>query len=127
MVLTDAVKGWPAWSRWTLEYLQQHCGADRLFEAGAAKFTMEQYWKYAAQTTEENPLYLFDKKFGESVPQLVADYAAPGCMADNLFSLLGAEARPDFRWLIIGAPRSGSTFHIDPNGTSAWNACLTGQ
>eukprot|EP00729_Bicosta_minor_P011018 gene11017-1149_t len=84
------------------------------------------YWEYAKQTTEENPLYLFDKKFGESVPQLVNDYAKPGCMEDDLFSLLGVEDRPDYRWLIIGAPRSGSTFHIDPNGTSAWNACLTG-
>lgn len=75
-----------------------------------------QYWEYAKQTTEENPLYLFDKKFGESVPQLVNDYAKPGCMEDDLFSLLGVEDRPDYRWLIIGAPRSGSTFHIDPNG-----------
>lgn len=34
--------------------------------------------------------------------------------------------RPSHRWLIIGAKRSGSTFHIDPNATSAWNACVAG-
>ena len=35
--------------------------------------------------------------------------------------------RPDHRWLILGVARSGSSFHIDPNGTSAWNAVLSGK
>jgi hypothetical protein len=44
----------------------------------------------------------------------------------DLFALLD-ESRPSFRWLIIGGKRSGSTFHVDPNGTSAWNACIRGR
>lgn len=35
--------------------------------------------------------------------------------------------RPDWRWLIAGPTRSGSSFHVDPNGTSAFNACLSGS
>ncbi len=41
------------------------------------------------------------------------------CGRQDLFHLLGPH-RPDFRWLIVGARRSGSTFHIDPNATCAW-------
>ena len=41
---------------------------------------------------------------------------------DDLFEVLGEEARPDYRWLIIGPKGSGSSFHVDPNATSAWNA-----
>jgi hypothetical protein len=44
----------------------------------------------------------------------------------DLFSVLGSN-RPDYRWLIVGPERSGSTFHIDPNSTSAWNACIKGS
>ena len=51
----------------------------------------------------------------------------PKYFDEDLFSVLGDEGRPDFRWLIMGPPRSGSTFHKDPNATSAWNAVVTGS
>ncbi|PWN48608.1 Clavaminate synthase-like protein [Violaceomyces palustris] len=44
----------------------------------------------------------------------------------DLFSLLG-DQRPDHRWIIAGPKRSGSGWHKDPNGTSAWNAVLGGR
>lgn len=44
---------------------------------------------------------------------------------EDFFELLN-EDRPDHRWLIIGPTRSGSSFHIDPNSTCAWNAVLSG-
>lgn len=46
---------------------------------------------------------------------------------DDLFSVLGKDRRPDHRWLIAGPARSGSSFHVDPNCTSAWNATISGR
>ncbi|KPI41040.1 F-box protein [Cyphellophora attinorum] len=54
------------------------------------------------------------------------DYEAPSCFQEDLFAVLG-DQRPDHRWLIIGPERSGSTFHKDPNATSAWNAVVRGS
>ena len=81
---------------------------------------------------DESPLYLFDSKFVEKMGIQVgrdardASYWTPECFGEDLFAVLGEE-RPDCRWLIIGPGRSGSTFHKDPNGTSAWNAVLRGS
>ena len=41
----------------------------------------------------------------------------PPCFADDLFDVWDADERPDWQWLIVGPARSGSTFHVDPNGT----------
>jgi len=79
-----------------------------------------------ADNHDESPLYLFDKAFAEKMnikvgPQNSAVYWPPACFGPDLFEVLGTE-RPAHRWLIIGPARSGSTFHKDPNATSAWNA-----
>ena len=48
------------------------------------------------------------------MPTLAGDFAVPPYFAADLFSVLGAR-RPDWRWLIVGPDRSGSSFHVDPN------------
>jgi hypothetical protein len=55
-----------------------------------------------------------------------ADYWPPACFGTDMFAVLGSQ-RPDHRWLIVGPERSGSTFHKDPNATSAWNAVIRGS
>ncbi|CDU23438.1 uncharacterized protein SPSC_02067 [Sporisorium scitamineum] len=93
---------------------------------------------------DESPFYLFDASFADDphaslewrVPKFFqqisttpADAASQYDMSavrSDLFSLLGL-LRPDHRWIIAGPARSGSGWHKDPNGTSAWNAVLTGR
>ena len=56
---------------------------------------------------------------------MAREYEVPRYFQEDLFSVLGEDDRPDYRWLIYGPAKSGSTFHKDPNATSAWNAwCL---
>jgi hypothetical protein len=91
---------------------------------------LKTYIQYMDHNTDESPLYLFDRSFVEkmdlSVGQDSGVYWPPECFGEDYFSLLG-DQRPDHRWLIIGPERSGSTFHKDPNATSAWNAVIRGS
>jgi hypothetical protein len=89
---------------------------------------------------DESPLYLFDSQFGEKVPTLLEEYQVPRhntrhiqhrhsqhCATnvevdhrvlaqvpeyfrEDLFAAMGS-TRPDYRWVIVGPPRSGSAFH----------------
>ena len=47
----------------------------------------------AKHTTEENPLYLFDRWFHQNVDTLQQDWDVPRYFEDDLFSLLGEDQR----------------------------------
>ena len=110
---------------------------DRVFHAGGVNFKLREYLTYAKSNCDDQPLYLFDPTFGTSAPELLKEYEPPEFFRDDLFGLLEdvsslrvaglSQQRPDYRWLIIGPPRSGSSFHKDPNCTSAWNAVVSGS
>ena len=128
-ILTEAVRSWPVCQSWSLqELLNQY--AEIEFRAEAVDWTFSTYYDYMIHSQDESPVYLFDKKFAEKMKLVVgkdegAAYWKPDCFGPDLFEILGAE-RPAHRWLIIGPERSGSTFHKDPNATSAWNAVIQG-
>ncbi|QDZ24303.1 JmjC domain-containing protein [Chloropicon primus] len=127
VILTDVVTKWPAYEKWrNREYILDAFEGETV-HVGGYQFSMEQYYEYTDNTNDEMPLYLFDKKFAEKSPKLAGDYTVPSYFAEDLFQVLGPGERPDYRWLIIGPARSGSSFHKDPNCTSAWNAVLTGR
>lgn len=130
-ILTSPVKEWPIFGKWTAEHLLQ-AYPDVKFRAEAVDWPMTTYMTYLADSNDESPLYLFDRAFvektkigvGRNVPD--AAYWPPDCFGEDLFDVLD-EHRPDRRWMIMGSKGSGSTFHKDPNATSAWNAILTGS
>jgi hypothetical protein len=122
--LLSGEAGWKAFHIWTREYLLQQYG-DALMRAEASVMSLRDYFAYACSTTEESPLYIFDKDFAEKWKLDDSWFDMPHYFPDDLFSLL--PSRPDYQWLILGPPRSGSTFHIDPNATSAYNALIHGR
>uniref|UniRef100_A0A803MWE3 JmjC domain-containing protein n=2 Tax=Chenopodium quinoa TaxID=63459 RepID=A0A803MWE3_CHEQI len=125
VLLEGCLDSWVAKDKWDKDYLIKSCG-DVKFSVGPVEMKLEDYFRYSDLTREERPLYLFDPKFAEKVPTLGREYEVPIYFREDLFSVLGKE-RPDYRWIIIGPAGSGSSFHIDPNSTSAWNAVIKGS
>ena len=125
VIISDATKNWGAMKEWTEENLLAKYG-NVVFRAEAMDASLDTYFNYARNTRDETPFYLFDKFFMTNCPDMAEDYQVPAYFQEDLFRLLGDD-RPDYRWLIIGPARSGSSFHKDPNGTSAWNATITGS
>jgi hypothetical protein len=118
LVITDAVKDWPAFEKWSTEYIVQSFGDAKMRATSAAApipvlFTAQEYFNYADQTQEEAPLYLFERNFAAIAPNIDSDYHVPSYFADDayhgtdLFRVFGKE-RPDYRWLIAGPARSGT-------------------
>lgn len=130
-ILTSPVKEWPIYAKWTPEYLLEHYPEVK-FRAEAVDWPTTKYMSYLRNSSDESPLYLFDRAFAQktnisySRDDPNAAYWPPDCFGEDLFAVLG-DHRPDCRWMIMGPKRSGSTFHKDPNATSAWNAVLTGS
>lgn len=125
LIITEAIHKWPAIEKWTDEYLVKACEG-QTFYAGGFQVPMDKYLHYSRTLVDDQPLFIFDKHFAAHVPMLAADYDVPQYFQEDFFSLLGDE-RPDYRWLIIGPKKSGSTFHIDPNSTNAWNGVIRGS
>lgn len=127
-ILTEPVKTWEVFRNWDEQELLAQYGRVR-FRAEAVDWTLSDYVAYMNNNHDESPLYLFDRAFVEKMSLTVGQdgaYSAPTCFSEDLFMLLGRH-RPDHRWLIVGPERSGSTFHKDPNATSAWNAVIRGS
>lgn len=112
------------WPRWDLSSLLKRF-SDVKFRQEAVQWPLSLYSEYLAQNCDESPLYLFDCG-SEAMKTLRKEYKVPDLFQQDLFKLF-QDCRPDHAWLIIGSKRSGSTFHKDPNYTSAWNAALSGR
>lgn len=130
-ILTKPTRDWPVYKSWDTDALLKEYGNIR-FRAEAVDWSLQTYVDYMNSSSDESPLYLFDRGFVEKMQLIVGkhqpspSYWIPECFGEDLFTVLG-ENRPDDKWLIVGPARSGSTFHKDPNATSAWNAVLRGS
>ncbi|XP_020092912.1 F-box protein At1g78280 isoform X3 [Ananas comosus] len=131
VLLTELAETWPARTNWTIDQLLPSYGdvAFRISQRSPQKIRMKfkDYVSYMEVQHDEDPLYIFDDKFGESAPALLEDYSVPHLFHEDFFDILDHDQRPPFRWLIIGPERSGASWHVDPGLTSAWNTLLCGR
>jgi histone arginine demethylase JMJD6 len=129
-----AVDGWAATSQWQLSTLRDKY-KNRLFKIGEdddgykIKSKMKYYIEYFKHNKDDSPLYMFDGNFEDDQYSkgLLHDFKVPSFFPEDLFSLMGEEKRPPYRWFLMGPERSGTTVHLDPLGTSAWNTLISGH
>lgn len=126
---------WPALQSWSLPTLYNDPTLrSRLFKVGedddgyTVKMKLRHFLRYLEQNHDDSPLYIFDATFDEDryAKRLLRDYTVPPYFNEDLFRLVGERRRPPYRWFLVGPQRSGTTVHIDPLGTSAWNTLIHG-
>jgi len=101
---------------------------DEARKGGNIKMKFKNYYNYMQKNKDEHPIYVFDSKFGDRDNRLLEEYEIPKLLSEDFFEqCLDTDERPLFRWMVIGPSRSGTSFHMDPYLSSAWNALISGR
>ncbi|OLP83201.1 Bifunctional arginine demethylase and lysyl-hydroxylase JMJD6 [Symbiodinium microadriaticum] len=133
VIVEDCCSHWPAMDKWSIDALEErfrHVSFKVAKDDNGKKLRMKfkYFADYVRHQKDDNPLYLFETDMDDNgfIRPLMDDYEVPSLFPHDWFSLVNADSRPPFRWFCIGPKRSGTTVHIDPLGTAAWNAVTHG-
>lgn len=137
ILAASAVAAWPAVREqsWTAARLVERFGdvefvVQRPDEDDDVRMRFRDFVAYSAVQRDESPLYVFDRKFWKRAPPMLGEWQPPALFDTARVDVLRAldeRIRPTLKWLVIGAQRTGASWHRDPLSTSAWNTLLQGR
>jgi histone arginine demethylase JMJD6 len=137
-VIRDACVHWPAMRRWgsgdSCELFEKYknlmCKVGSDDDGYAVRMKLKHFLQYAKDPeqggADDSPLYVFDGGILQKT-DIKSDYTVPCFFAEDLLKYAGESRRPPYKWLCIGPARSGTSVHVDPLRTSAWNALIRGE
>lgn len=145
-IILDAMDDWKAKDTWNPTYFKKHCKkagflagyyntpkkeqTDIVDSKDRVNITYDSFFNDVMRDKTKK-LYIFDPDFGEraSAKRFLDDYKILDIFEDNVFAekISNVDERPPYRWVLIGTTGSGGSLHIDPLGTSAWNALFHGK
>lgn len=140
-LIKNVCEHWPAMQgQWSDAALLQRY-KDYSFKVGSdddgypVRMKFHHFLKYAHDPEQglrdDSPLYIFDGSVLSETAKdgscMMKDYTVPFIFSEDLLRLAGEDKRPPWRWFCAGGARSGTNIHVDPLGTSAWNALVRGH
>ena len=136
-LIQNLMTHWPALKTWTssralksLVPRDYNCKVGSDDDGYAVRLPYKYFHRYAHDPShgviDDSPLYIFDSNMLKKTA-LHKEYIVPHLFSEDLLKYAGEDRRPPYQWICIGGARSGSNIHVDPLGTSAWNALVTGH
>ena len=87
MIFTDIIPKWEAFREWTPERLLAKYGEETFNVSATVRMKMKDFFSYESKAREERPLYLFDKDFAKTCPDMKDQYSMPPYFAEDLMVL----------------------------------------
>eukprot|EP00929_Paragymnodinium_shiwhaense_P065252 TRINITY_DN32730_c0_g1_i1.p1 TRINITY_DN32730_c0_g1~~TRINITY_DN32730_c0_g1_i1.p1 ORF type:complete len:407 (+),score=107.09 TRINITY_DN32730_c0_g1_i1:70-1290(+) len=140
-MILGAATEWRAMQRWSSrEELLKHYGNVPFkiseimppFATGKPlkiELPLRLYMDHAESVGADFPFYIFERDLEGPRHHLNDDYEWPKYFRDDVYDTTEYTRAffPQYRYMVIGAERTGSNMHIDPSCTGAWNTLLCGM
>jgi len=134
-LITNMADDWKAMNTWSFDSFKKRFGNCKFSISGieACRLKYDYYYHYINTPKHRNddiPLFIFDSTFaneGKKMRELLDEYTIPSWFDEDLFGCLEERERPNFRWLIMSTVGAGTSLHVDPVHTSAWNTLISGK